>query len=1448
MAQRPWSWTRIDGRNVLAVPVRAAVHLYDSDDFILLHAIAADAAADGSPVRLVRFSAFHGKLAALSAARVVVHAPQRRADRAVAYAPLCALSLSLPAGAAAVRGLSFSRCADQLLVCGAGLAVLDVRAPAHASLRLWADGPTGGGAGSSARDGGPRLWERAREPADVAKFSPSAAVFAALSADAPAVKVWRMKRAAARLPTATHAHAHSSSLVVAGVQELRHAGGDPIVYFSWKPAQTPRRAEVETDGCRRPQWFEPARVLLTCSAAARSICIWAEQQPAPGRLPELVPIVAFSPPHPIDNFRWVMSKSRSPSDERFRAAEDGIGDWISGVDRGGVLRLWRVRGLQVYHNNTAASPSVEETPFQLQVDEDAATNLRYGEACVMAYFSPNHLGMPSKFNIVMERADRILLSFDVLVDVTVDVLRERVHVQDANGASALPSLRRSLGAQPSARIRKKSWFRTHVGSIAALAAHPSLPLVASVDTPRSGGRTEVLIYWLSFSAFSAETRLIPSGVLPCVDDEGGGVLCVQWIPTLHFDATPMLLVAYASGRIEVYGRSATAAGVVTSPNSETSPTTGTGSRERRPSLTKSPSTAPWTYFDYATGESGAEYEVEVVKRDDNDSVVCVEESVDGLKLLIADLRDHEEETITSPSVGDELVAVDGHSVMGYSPDDVQRMLRRLSVGSVVSMRLRAHSRGLPPMPELTLANEGDSSVERDPSTPGKNWLTSVPFMRRYSSRSGDEEPDHSVDEHVRELQRDFLSSLQASLPSTPSTADQHSPSASTLNPPSPRPDRSASIVHAGSISTYGGWTSLLSTIVADQLALVCVCPAYADDGDYIPDSIILFGLPSLPGSLLAWKGLRSRDGNSFELLPLTVARGFVDAKRNITAISGERDYRQRAFSMANAQNLPGRVDANAFNSLLFVGDEDGSIEHWRCRVTEDEIHFTLMSAFQSAEDSVDRKGPLGDQPGVFNRRGYVSSAANMVDGPSILQIEVDDPNRIAVVRADRPHELSILEAESGLGILRLDECIAEGTMRGRILGFCWCAGHVEFNVDALVVNYTSGLVVYHFDTLSRRWTAMGDSIGGQLALFDCTRDASALLIGGGSFTNGLTVEEDEISVSNEMPLVVGKWDEPGRLLQDAMDWKAPIAPQQLPVWHPFVVLTTLFGMHARVGEKDTALAADRVTYSFSRAFKDAVQMLKLLADVVLDAASTRRSARTGVLSAKKRANAVVVGRYSTAIHKRTDINKAELLFAPSAARRPDPILIDDPVEDLTTLSRQESQTLQATLDVMLLGTSNALRPNALLLFGTFETQHLVLMKAILSFVDSIQSLGFDLDASGADLGAKRFFAMHLFSKSLKSALEAYGVQQSIATDDPTEDGSTIAVDERVKEAPASAILWALHSDAQRFIVDRCCLDSQLTWEEHLRPMWLGLWIKDVKDLRDVVERWSDVNAVHEGIK
>ncbi|RLN50134.1 hypothetical protein BBJ29_008727 [Phytophthora kernoviae] len=467
MALRSWSWTRIDGRNVLAVPTQTEIRLYDSDDFILLTRLSPS--GHQTPVIFVRWSAFHGKLASLSSSQILVHAPQRNQDErsSVHFAVIC--SFRLDEAHTSIRGLAFSRNADELLFSGrnVGVGKLDVRSI---------------GSNEYSEEQSNILWETSKGACDMAKFSPSAFVFATLTLEEPRVQVWRMAR---RLGDA------DQNQQLAHVETLEHP--DPVVYFSWKPSTTQWHSVLETDGTRKAQWFEPARILLTCS----------------------VTLLVFEPPHPVDNFRWVMSKNRNISDENFQVVNDvhdTHAEWISGVDQQGILRLWRVVGLM------SSAPTVEETSLQIKVNGESdqehsngpvSPSVRLGEACVMAYFSQNYFGMPSKLCIVLQRDDHIMMSFHV-----------------------------------------------------------------------------------------------------------------AWVPTLHFEASPLLLVAFSSGVIDVYGRSA--------------------------------------------GESGLEYEVACEKP--AGSELGIQLAGKEGKLLVS-RNSSSNKFVSQVTEGDELVGINNKSVVGKDPSE-----------------------------------------------------------------------------------------------------------------------------------------------------------------------------------------------------------------------------------------------------------------------------------------------------------------------------------------------------------------------------------------------------------------------------------------------------------------------------------------------------------------------------------------------------------------------------------------------------------------------------------------------------------------------------------------------------------------------------------------------------------------------------------------------------------
>lgn len=117
---------------------------------------------------------------------------------------------------------------------------------------------------------------------------------------------------------------------------------------------------------------------------------------------------------PLRNVRRVLSKNRNISEEKFHVLDindEQQMDWISGVDTLGVLHLYQVLGI------ASNSPRVRDTELQIKVngEDEVMPNadplFQLEEICVMAYFSQNYFGMPSKFDIVLQRSDGILLSY-----------------------------------------------------------------------------------------------------------------------------------------------------------------------------------------------------------------------------------------------------------------------------------------------------------------------------------------------------------------------------------------------------------------------------------------------------------------------------------------------------------------------------------------------------------------------------------------------------------------------------------------------------------------------------------------------------------------------------------------------------------------------------------------------------------------------------------------------------------------------------------------------------------------------------------------------------------------------------------------------------------------------------------------------------------------------------
>jgi hypothetical protein len=1179
----------------------------------------------------------------------------------------------------------------------------------------------------------------------VAKFSPCKYILASLCADTSSVEIWRFR-------------SDGASIVLELKQELEHAS--KIEYISWKPTSFISRCSESNAGIRTAQCGEPRRILMTYGVAG-SISIWVEteQNYEPTFHLALILKSCFD----VTNFRWILQRRRNFSEENPENPSENDKkqfDWISGVDSSGTLYLWQISGL----SNTRSLAKVEKSTFNLRItgeDPEKYTGLQ--EVGVIGYFRQDLRGPPSNLDILIQRMDNVVLSFHV-------------------------SLSKGLQAP---RIKEKSWHRGQIGSIVGLATHPSLPLVASVDRfLLDEPKHEITIYWVALSPFSEKTRLVLAGLLTC-DQENGDILCVSWVPTRHFDSSPLLTVAYVTGTLEIYQRFPSGADIVDSPKGEP--------------VHKSPITLPSCSFDYLNGESHLEYEVKRQKMDVGIGMVF---RAFGDKLYVTEFSNSHIHSTHEDllSIGDELLRINYIDVKGMSAEEVEDVIQNAPVGSFIQIRLCSVSNNF-------VHYHG-------------------PGFRRHSSIQPSR-VEQGISTETTEIRRSFNEfKLQEQVSKLYQTSSKDS------------------------LCILGGWCRLLNRRILPRLALMSVAPAYADDGEYIKDAFIIFGIEELPGKLHAWKVIWSDVTEICDPIPLSLSDEVIKMKKDIVSIGTERDYRQRAFSTERITS----VKSAGMNSLLFLGDASGSFQHWRCRTIGNTISFTMMSLCCHHSSKVPAQAASTYKP--ISRRGYVKASATTDYIINILHIEVDDPNRIAVLFSYDPGSVYIFEGESGLGILK-DEDVIISNGRGDVVSFTWCAPHADFNVDAIAIQFTHSIMVFQYDVNHHRWIPIGEEVLSKLSIFDCTRDMSALIIGAGDFELLSKMEmkwkkfsnptEDYFHLpSNELPQIIAKWDEPGKL-QSSMDWKTIMSPRKLPIWHPHVILATLFGMHARVGVKDTSLASDVPFYDFSKTFKDSVQMLKLLNKVLDDEESTNLSARSGVLMyMASRAsedsafmthigNHGTIGRYSTAIHVDTHFNKAENLFELDIERNHRNSSYSECVETSGTVNLEESEmkALNDAIDSVLFLQENTSNANVLL--GDLGNDNLVELKAIIHYIISIQNLGFEVNSS-ADLAAQRYFTMNLFSTSLASIV----LQERKNTKYPTllnEQASSLETthDEEVqtKHLPSSAILWALHSDSQKFLMDHC-IPTTIQWKE-LQSMWLGLWIKDVRDLRGIIERYVIVS-------
>ncbi|EQC33011.1 hypothetical protein SDRG_09532 [Saprolegnia diclina VS20] len=1215
--------------------------------------------------------------------------------------------------------------------------------------------------------GGPRgisLWEcspndesvkyscvwRKQTPCDQLAFSPSRCVFATAQTGATEVYVWRQEQ-----------HDDGSNIEK---QILGHDEG--VVYISWKPAtHNDATTSDDSNGQVPSKWFQPERMLLTMTAE-KTIRIWTEK--ASGCGTPLMQCVVFIQPQAnldIAMTRWVLPRTRNISEELFASSKDDgskkkkTREWLSVIDTSGVLHVWQLTGLD-------AKPRLKKTDFTFKVDgnEDDDARSVIKQVQVIGYFSQTGAGDPSALSILLERTDHVLLSYRI--DCT--------------------SLKYPI-------LKDKSWHRGHTEPITALATHPSLPLVATTSA------REIMVFWLSLSTFTNVSKLVPSCIMTC-DEQ---IASIQWIPTKHFDAVPLLLVTMASGVFQIYSTTGADQGKMLS-----SPKPGLGNRLRLPSMHY-----PWTYYSHELGESGFEYEVGL-KPDPHFGLGLTFDTLGEKLVVTAFVHGDEDHNHRLPGQAsgqidmlDQCVSVNGVSVKGFSLERFRNLVYDTIASTDGPVTLRFRSSG---------GNFNDvarRALELDDATQVEETAIRYDDDEDEEDDEADDGDDVSHEDHAQQGRR-LLARVQSK----------------TL----------LGVDSVGSVSLYGGWRVIGSESTGCVYEHVSVAPVYSDAGAYTSDVVLIFAIEAASQELHAYLGTYLASTHAtFYLHKLEMVSNVRSTMGHITVLGTERDYRQRAFSSI-VKPAPNDV---TWNALLFVGDATGAIQHWRCRVTHQTIDFSLIHACEplvtpspSPSSSV--------APHQFFRRGHAMPSEAVTAG--VYHIEMDDPNRLAVLYADRPNDVYVWEGESGLGILRLEACISSQSNWGPVTSFSWCSGHVEFHIDPLAIQYVGGVVIYTYDAQHQTWLPLSKPIVTGLTMFDCTRDASALILACGVSDGPLY----QCAALNDTPTIVGKWDEPGRLRKRdwVQYWNRTTKPKHCPVWHPYVLLTTLCGLPARVGLVHTALADYRPAFDFHQAFGETVQLLKLLARVLEDDMSTDMSAQTGVLIVLQEtptAPASLLGRYANAKGNQPRSNRAMDLFAPSPPTRTAP---PTPMDE-GVLNNRDIGTLTTAIDAVLRRLTQKVQVryeeqehrNAYVLFESFEVEHGLQFKAVLSFLQKMQHLSLN----GYDVPAQRYVLGHVLSTCLQDVLhdadDLAGVfaMPVVPIDEAgvaVAGGPPPTVEGFLHDVPASSVSWALQSESQNVLLEQC-LHPQALWDD-LKPMWLGLWVRDPAKLREIVERMA----------
>ncbi|ETV93956.1 hypothetical protein H310_12291 [Aphanomyces invadans] len=1383
----PWSWISLDGKSVAAIPSHNRIDVVDTQDFSLLGRIQGNLmSSEPFHEHAITRAIWNSRrvcLLSLSSTALLLHTPDREKK-----IPCSSFTLQwhLQLDPDSVADVAFSRCGQSLLLGGTnGLSVWNATSPTD--FQLW--------------------WEDTAHPCDFVVFSPSRTVFASHEMLSTDVYVWRHAGRAGSVPRA---------------QVLGH--DEEVEYISWKPTHYQPQTSDDHDGTRSSQWDEPACVLLTLTRS-KTVRIWTEQPSSDrsdGRSSDVVMtcIVFLQPSLEMDiiHAQWIVPRAQNISQEYFGPAasaaalpRERLQDWLSVVDSKGVLHVWTVDALHL-----PTQSQLLQTGFVFKVDGEDETLGGTSTSLVASYQIAGYAsqGFLSSVSILLERTDQVLLSYQV-----------------------------AWTPRHPPVLKEKSWYRGHTAPIAALATHPSLPLVVSVSHPRDGV-SELIIFWLSLSMFTSESHFVPSCIL-----QGPAIAAVHWIPTRHFQARPLLLVSYASGRWEIFSPYDSQLNTLLESPRIRHQHSADASSYSFSRLRNDTMVYPWTYHEHVLGESGFEYEVSLVPHPEfglgltftlvNDKIVVAGFTTGKSDKTIddggsGDAKDEAKDDRVQPpglelpaaasrqiSLHDECISVNNISMKGKLPIDLKAAVAAAPPHTPVMMRFRT---------------PGSRPGVHDPSS-------AMAKMQHWSISSQDGESDDSNRSEQGDV--DDVDDVH-DVPVKP-----HGRGNTTSNR-RPRPRRSTQVVVSGGcITKFGGWSSLGHVELPCTYADLAVAPLYSDKGGFVSDAVVLFGVTTDTRDLHCWMGVEYRKGE-FEFFQLNITAP-PDSLTGITAVGAERDYRQRAFETSST--LDSKTSATpVWNALLFIGDDAGCIHHWRCRVSQHcrtmDMSLVHSSTTQGLPEAASTTAML--HPSAFFRRGYAmppsTSYADGLDAArrpkGVFHMELDDPNRLAVVYTDQPESLYIWEGESGLGMLRLEAIIAsEG--RGHIVGFCWCSGHVEFHVDPLAVHFATSLVIYSYDLHLQTWVPESEQ-SVFYPLFDCTRDASALILAAGSPFPGSTVSYHEV------PTVLGKWDVHRHAVTTDQPDASANDQKHCPVWHPYTVLTTLCGMPARVGLTHTTLADYRPAYDVQLAFGEAEQMLKLLAHVLEDDASTDLSAENGVLvylhEKKTFGRRASVGRFTTTAGAPTGLSRAEDLFAPSHGSMPSTgntsaaAVAASPTHQ-ESLTAREIDTLVTALDAVLRKHTQKVsvryeeqeHRNAYVLFDSFELEHVLELKSLILFVQKMQSCLLN----GYDLPAQRYFVAYLLTTCLQEVVQKTDDYVAVSNDPLAQyEDSTSSfvptVDSYLHEIPSSSVIWALHSQSQNLLVDQC-IHPQALWDD-LRPLWPGMWVRDPVKLRSIVEK------------